>query len=369
MKKLKIKYWLSSVVLLTTVIVSSCDNKGPPRVIELDPLNPEALLLSATSLPDGLITGLYVSDFIAYLVNRDIDGTSSLILFDILDIEFPVYLSQLDGLDGGVRLIPNGQFEPAGTSVPALSSTLLMPILSDGLITFDVSDAFKPTSDISLGTPGGILFDIAVTDTFRCEANTIDVTIVVTPDGGGFTVTSFPTIGNNAVLTIDNDANYCYSLEQAGSSSISPPQMRIFDPNDPGGSPAEIAAIDLEGFEIIVAGSFAYVLTADVGLTIVDISTPTAPSVISLVETPLAASTVNAISIDDILKRAYIATDIGIIIIDISDPFFPVVIGDFELFDSPLAVSANNGILYVTTTADSSGLNPQQLLVIDVSQF
>jgi len=370
MKNLKTNRCLLFTALLTVMTISSCSNEGPARVIELDSLNPEAVLLSGTSLPDGLVTGLYVSDYIAYLANRDIDGTSSLILFDISDIEFPVYLSQLDGLEAGIRLIPNGQFEPAGTPLSALSSTLLMPILSDGLITFDVSDAFTSTSDISPGTPGGILFDIAVTDTFRCAANTIDVTIVVTPTSGGFTVTTFPAIGNNATLAIDNDANYCYSLEQAGGTSISPPQMRVFDPNDASGSPTETAAIDLEGFEIIVAGSFAYVLTTDVGLTIVDISTPTVPSIISLVDTPLAASTVNSLSIDDILKRAYIATDTGISIIDISDPFFPVEIGGFELFDSPLAVASNNGILYVTTSVDPSELiSPQQLLVIDVSQF
>lgn len=366
MKNLKTNRCLLFTALLTVMTISSCSNEGPARVIELDPLNPEAVLLSATSLPDGLITGLYVSDYIAYLANRDIDGTTSLILFDISDTAFPAYLSQLDGLDIGIRLIPDGQFEPAGTPLPALSSTLLMPIFSDGLITFDVSDDLKPTFDISPGTPSGFLIDIAVTDTFRCAANTVEVTIVSTPSSGDFSVTSFPT--TEFSTAIDNGDDFCYSLERIGAGT-NPPQLRVFDPNDPGGSPAEIASIDLEGFEIIVAGSFAYVLTTDVGLTIVDISTPTAPSIISLVETPLAINTVNSISIDDILKRAYIATDTGISIIDISDPFFPVEIGGFELFDSPVAVAANNGILYVTMTVDSSELSPQQLLVIDVSQF
>lgn len=357
--------------LLTAMTISGCSNEGPPRVIEPDPLNPEALLLSASTLPDGLITGLFVSDFIAYITNTTEERTNSLILFDISDLEFPVFLSQIDDLENGFRLIPDGQFEPAGTALPALSSTLLMPILGDGLITFDVSDAFTPTFEVLPATPMGILFDIAVTNTFRCEANTLEVTIVVTPAAGGSSATSFPITGNNPALAIDNDANYCYSLELASGSSISPPQMRIFDPNDSGGSPAEIAAIDLEGSELVVAGNYAYALTKETGLTIVDISNPTSPVIISQVEISLSALVINTISIDDILKRAYIATNTGITIFDISDPFFPVDIGGFELFGTPLSISANNGILYVTTTdaIELTEFMPQQLMIIDVSQF
>lgn len=363
MNKLKIKHCFVFTALLTVMAISSCSNEGPPRVIETDQVNPEALLLSSTSLPDGINTGLYVSDYIAYLFSIG-NSTGSLLLIDISDNESPVYLSQLNGLEPGLRLIPDGQFEPAGTPLPALSSTLIMPILGDGIITFDVSDAFAPSFDISPTTPTGIVFDIAVTDTFRCAANGEDVAIIVTSP---FSLTLFPS--TEFAVAIANDANYCYSLELAFTGT-NPPQLRIFDPNDPGGIPVEIAAIDLEGSEIIVAGSYAYVLTENVGLTIVDISDPTLPGIISQVETPLATITrANAISIDDVLKRAYIATDIGIIIIDISDPFFPVEIGSFELFNnSPLAVSANNGILYVVTV-DITEFNPPQLFIIDVSQF
>jgi len=361
MKKSEINHWFLSAVLLAASALTGCSNEGPPRVIETDPeeiIDPTAFLLGSTFMY-GPGFGLFVSDYIAYVLIQEDNGTNSLFLFDITDSDFPDYLSEFNNLESGIRVASSGQFEPAGTSLPDSTSRLHLPLLSKGLQGLDVSDAFNIKDDgIIPTTATGSIIDYAITENFDCFANTESYVMVSNTGVGIFPSTEF-------VSSTSSDTNYCYFLERT-ATGVSTPQLHIVEPGNTG-TPVEIGSVDVEGIDLIVKGSYAYILKESSGLTIIDVSTAASPIVISQVEIP-AARTFNAMSIDDVLKRAYIRTETGVSIIDISDPFFPVDIGSFELVDAPTAIYANNGIVYVTTT-DLTGFNPSQFLVVDVSQF
>lgn len=353
-------------VFICAGLVTGCSNEGPPRESVPESTIPEALLLSSSTLTGGSLA-LYVSDSIAYVLTFGVDGVDDpnrLILFDISNTGFPVYLSEVNGFDAGFRIIPFGQFEPAGTALPALTSTLFVPAFNNGLHSFDVSDALKPELIETSPKTTGSIIDIALTETFRCIAETVDLGVLSTPPGGPVTSGVFPS--TEAVIAVDHDENFCYMIELSATGT-NPPQFRIIDPSVPG-APTQVGSVDLEGIQIIVADNMAYVITRDVGMSIVDFSNPLSPIVISQLDIPDLSNTLDPLSIDNTTKRAYIATEFGVSIIDISDPFFPVNIGDFELFDTPTAIANRNGILYVATF-DDSDFNPPQLLIIDVSQF
>ena len=367
MKKSEINRWFLSAVLFAVSALTGCSNEGPPRVIETVPeniINPTALLLGSTTM-FGPAIGLFVSDYIAYVLIQEDDGTNSLFLYDITDSDFPDYINAFIGLEFGIRVVPNGQFEPAGTSLPELSSRINLPIFADGLHTLDVSDAFdiKDAGSFPIDSSGSIVDYSSSSETFFCFANSESFIMLYTPPGGFLT---FETIlSTEFVTSVSSDNNYCYYLERTATGT-STPQLHIIDPGSTGPN-FEIGSVDVEGIDLIIKGSYAYTLKESSGLTIVDVSAATSPVVIGQIEI-LTARTFNAMSIDDILKRAYIRTETGVSIIDISDPFSPVDIGSFELVDTPTAIYANNGIVYVTTT-DLTGFTPSQLLVVDVSQF
>ena len=367
MKMSGINRWFLSAVLLVVSALAGCSNEGPPRVIETVPeniINPTAFLLGSTTM-FGPAIGLFVSDYIAYVLIQEDDGTNSLFLYDITDSDFPDYINEFNDLESGIRVVADGQFEPAGTPLPELSSRINLPIFSDGLHTLDVTDAFdiKDAGSFPVSSSGSIVDYSSSSETFFCFANTESFIMLYTPPSGFL---KFEIIASTEfVSSVSSDANYCYYLERTATGTSSP-KLHIIDPNSAGPS-FEIGSVDAEGIDLIVKGSYAYILKESSGLTIVDVSTATSPIVISLVEI-LTARTFNAMSIDNVLKRAYIRTETGVTIIDISDPFLPVEIGNFELVDTPTAIFANNGIVYVTTT-DLTGFNPSQFLVIDVSQF
>lgn len=362
MKMSGINRWFLSAALLFVLAVSGCSNEGPPRVIETDPeeiLDPEAFLLGTTTLfADGY--GIFVSDYIAYIFTTD-GSQGTLVLFDITDPDFLTYISELNSLFIGVNIGNAGQFEAAGTPQAAFSAFIYLPVGAQGIHAVDVSDAYTPTLVTTLPTIfGSAVIDVDASDNFVCAANGNSALTISSSQTGVFPA-------NLTAISVDTDAAYCYLIETT-TSTTTPARLRVIDPSIIT-APVEVGSVELDGREIFVSGSYAYVLVEDVGLAIVDISDPTAPAIISQTDpAPTVKDVFSIFTVDITLKRAYISSPNGVRIIDISDPYFPVDIGGFELHDQPTAIAANNGIVYITTK-DPTGFNPSQLLLVDVSQF
>lgn len=365
MKMSELDHWFLPVALLFALTVSGCSNEGPPRVIETDPeeiLNPEAFLLGSATLSKNAF-GIFVSDYIAYVVTSD-ESQGSLVLFDITDLEFPYYINEINSLFRSFNIGQRGVFGPAETP-SAESGFIYVPVGANGLQIIDVTDAYNLSLFPTFTAGVTAIVDIDLSENVACIANTNSI-ITAGTSAAGILQTNIFTISTAA------DENYCYLIETLGTTSrVS--HLRIIDPSIIT-APVEVGSVELDGKEIIVSGSYAYVLIEDAGLTIVDISDPTTPSLVSQTEPFLTAkgnddfAILSIFSIDETMKRAYVSMPNGVKIFDISDPLFPVDIGGFDLFDTPSAIDVNNGLLYITTI-DFSGFNPPQLLVIDVSQF
>ncbi len=344
-------------------LLVACSNEGPPRENTLATTVPEALLLNALTLA-GIPTGLYLSDSIAYVFTKADFEPGKLILFDISDVQAPVFLSTLNVPGTALHIIPAGQFEPAGTVLPALTSRLFIPALQEGVHIVDVSDAFQPVLITSIPVLTSSAIDIALTDTFRCIPEVEGLRVFSTPVGAGIIEGLFSA---EAIIAVDNDDNFCYTIETTTAATVVPPRLRIINPGI-AGAPAEVGSMELEGQEIVISEGFAYILSKNVGMHIIDVKTPSRPTRASFLAVADAAGTLNALALNAIGKRAYIISTFSISIVDISDPLFPVVIGNIELLDRPIAIAHNNGNLYITTF-DLTNFNPPQLLIVDVSPF
>jgi len=85
-----------------------------------------------------------------------------------------------------------------------------------------------------------------------------------------------------------------------------------------------------------VIGSLAYVAAGSAGLQIVDVSTPTAPVVIGVVDTPGTASGVAVAS-----GRAYVADGTAVQVIDVSAPNAPFLVGSLATSATGVAVAGS----------------------------
>ena len=126
------------------------------------------------------------------------------------------------------------------------------------------------------------------------------------------------------------------------------PGLMLFDISDPTKptflsftliEPFGYAAIGLQ-----VSGKLAYVAKENIGLAIVDVSNPSAPSVIGIDSVPKFAQDVDVAG-----KHAYVADLYSqfLRIVDVSDPQHPTTVGSFKTTGSPVGVTASGELVYV----------------------
>ncbi|WP_013334240.1 Calx-beta domain-containing protein [Gloeothece verrucosa] len=118
------------------------------------------------------------------------------------------------------------------------------------------------------------------------------------------------------------------------------------------------ATYNTPGLDLSVkaVGNLAYVAAWDVGLQIIDISNPSAPSVISTFNTPGSARRVTGIG-----NYAYVADgSLGLQIIDISNPLAPTLSGSYDTSGFAHGLTVVDNYVYV---ADSGA----GLQIIDIS--
>jgi hypothetical protein len=101
-----------------------------------------------------------------------------------------------------------------------------------------------------------------------------------------------------------------------------------------------------------VDGSFVYVSAAAAGLQIVDVSSPTAPRIVGVLDTPGTAQAVDVAG-----NTAYVADDTAVLVVNVTDRTRPAVVASLPMAATMLGVGGSH--LYVI-----GGL---QLKVIDVT--
>jgi len=133
------------------------------------------------------------------------------------------------------------------------------------------------------------------------------------------------TIGNlaaNSLANISMSGTYLFGSHDTGNSTS---RMRIFDVSDPA-FPVEVTSTGHGAriYDVFVSGNYAYVAATSNGLSIVDITTPGSPQVLSYYDTPGWLCRVHVQG-----NIAYGADwrDSGLQILDVSNPSEPVFLG------------------------------------------
>ncbi|MFW2439852.1 MAG: Ig-like domain-containing protein, partial [Arenicellales bacterium] len=115
--------------------------------------------------------------------------------------------------------------------------------------------------------------------------------------------------------------------------------------------PAPMGYVELAtiAHNVAVEGAYAYVAASGAGLTIVDVSNPSSPQIVTSVDTPGSSVDVRIEG-----NYAYVADSAsGLQIFDLTDPVLPVIIGSVDTAGSAIAVAVLNGFVYL---ADQNGL-------------
>ena len=124
------------------------------------------------------------------------------------------------------------------------------------------------------------------------------------------------------------------------------PRLLVLDVADPA-APALVGQTDpLPGLVkgVTVTGGLAYAATSEAGLYIVDLTNPTAPSLLGVYDTPSAAHTV-AIS----GTTAFVAaTTSGLLIVDVQDPTEPQLLGSLDTPGAATDVVISGGLAYLS---------------------
>lgn len=145
-----------------------------------------------------------------------------------------------------------------------------------------------------------------------------------------------------------------------GSDFTSPPSTDtdILAPEDgPAAWNVElVGSLDLHADDLAVAGNYAYIIEANTGLDIINVSDPAAPWKVGSFNTVGHAFGVAVAG-----QYVYIADDwSGLLILDVADPDTPKVVGNYRMPYDAENVAVNGNYAYVAT--DSGGLR-----IIDIS--
>jgi len=137
--------------------------------------------------------------------------------------------------------------------------------------------------------------------------------------------------------------------------------LQILDVSNPS-APSLLGVYNTPGFasHVTVVGTTAYVADYDSGLQIIDVSDPTNPLLLGSWMTPQEANDVEIVETTAYIACGQVFTDGSLQIIDVSDPAVPFHLGSWETTDSVIDVDVIENTAYVS-------LKTAGFSIIDVS--
>lgn len=148
-----------------------------------------------------------------------------------------------------------------------------------------------------------------------------------------------------------------YAYVGAGTSGL-----HVVDLQDPD-RPRWVTTLDLEAYEVAVHANLAFVSELNGGVSLVNITDPTDPTVVGTISGSWSARDMQAVG--DYLYIAHYAfpAPSGLLIYDIADPVNPVLVGSWNTgSDSPRHVEVSGSYAYLGV-----GTLQGELVVVDVS--
>jgi len=283
--------------------------------------------VSTPATPDTLCTGdlgdrcrnIFVSGNRAYLAN----GQLGTIVLDVTDPTAPVELGRID--DSGDH-----------HSVVVSGNTACVAADASGLQIHDFSDLGTP---IPRGAIAGHDLVIAI--------SLAEDLAFLSCGYGGLVVLDISNLAAPVEIgTFQTDINYCLHAIEADSYLylIDSNDFLVLDASDPAAM-VEVGSYSLStyGRRLTLAGNLAYV-GCQVGMQIVDISTPITPVARGFYDIPHECRQVIVEG-----SYAYLTADSdGLHIIDISDPDSPIVVGTFATSSSAQYLAKIGSHVYVS---------------------
>lgn len=318
------------------------DVGGPAAPIELAELQPRIFAVAVD-----------VRDGVAYVTN----GTStdpSLLLIDVSNPLAPRELSRVT--------LPS---TPRSVKV---SGPIAFVSSADGLVAVDVSDAGAPTVLGSFGLAGGAgRLDISGTLAFVGTAgNSLRVIDVADPTRPA--VVGRHEFAGEDVRRVALDGDRAYLAD----SKLG---LRILDVSDPT-YPVELGRLPSKGSSngIRVEDDVAYLADGQAGLRIIDVSNPDAPVEMGVLEFPhpfLPSFTLEALDVVTMGDDAFVGLDEALVSVDVSDPTAPTLL-DFVWHPgaaSSLDVDTQRHLVFAAgedQVAVYSATTPSELEVLSV---
>jgi hypothetical protein len=305
----------------------------------IDVSNPAApILVGNLDLP-GYSSGIFVSGSTVYMAT----SYEGLRIIKVVNPSTPNLIGSVD-TPGWAQ------------SVVVAGTTAYVADGNSGLQIIDVdTTAFSGLKIIgSVNTPGDGR-DVWVTDTTAYIADGYDgLQVVDVSNPSSIFIGSVQT--STWAQDVALSGNYAYVTE-AGALSPGVTAVDISDPSNP-------TIVDEKNlgycYGIEVAGNYAYIANYMNGLTILDISTPYAPTVAGSVNTPGNARDVSVSG-----TIAAIADGSDLQIIDVSDPENPFIISSVD--PDPAASSSVYGVAVSGNTICIAGNSDSGFRVVDIS--
>ncbi|NHJ49472.1 MAG: hypothetical protein FK733_16905 [Asgard group archaeon] len=307
---------------------------------------------------------VYVSDEIAY-VTDDNDG---LILINLTDHENPTYIAEY-----------STSSDPLDVAVS--NNMTYIATTNGGLEIINVS---IPTSPALEGTfdDGGYITKLAITNdhVFLCdEEDGIEIIDVSTPDtptevaefiDGGYY--DLDNVHSYYTYDVDADDNYAYIADGMDG-------LEIIDLTDPT-TPVEISqySADFTATDVFISGNYAYLCTIEDGLLIVDISVPASPSLVSQTNDSIHLAEKVIVNGDYafVFSVDTSVTDSNITIFDISSPSTPLTLEVIDTdYTENIDFAINGNYLYIVKVVQleiydiSDPSNPTQETTLNLSTF
>jgi hypothetical protein len=367
----------------STVLIGSVDTPGSQGRIEvagdtvylvqgvaglqiIDVSDPSSPILQGSFDTPGIATAITVEGNTAFVTDYD----SSIQIIDVSNPDSPSFISSISPSNLNVREVSvvdeRAYAIGRGSGIHTYDiSNLAEPVLlgahtsSNGSTYGDRIDVVGSRAHIMAGTFGFAVYDITNPSypvrQFRYEytAKGSDLPFAqVLKDGLAYVLYS----SGLRIFDIDRYGLGTFSARRIGNVKISGSNAYATGiDNDLGvldisntAAPSLINSVRFSNGarDVFVVGSNAYLISSDM-LGVIDISEPNFPSVLGLVDLPIA-SLDRALNIFVSNSIAYIGShDSGLHIVDVSDPKFPIYIGAYSISEPVERIAVTGTTAYI----------------------
>lgn len=276
----------------------------------------------------GQANDIVVHNGLAYIAN----GLGGLLILDVSD---PKAITPVGSLHTGTRVLAVGLVD---------GHAYLGSYLSDGLIVVDVEDPSKPwaTGTVDFEGDGE---DMALDgSTMYVAAGDAGLLVFdVSNPGSPVEIGALP---NSNGMTWAVDVEFVDGLLYLGQDFYYPQDnngLKVVDVSDPT-APSVVGEFELQSGAIAmgIAGGVAYVNDDFLGFSLVDVSEPTKPT---LIKTDHDFDNVNGIAIDGDVAYFWVYGDL--LVLDVSEPASPKQIGAIDGLGSVLDAWIEGGVAYL----------------------